>query len=327
MNGKQGGKTELRPSESPREVSTPVLVYVVGHHKSGSTVLGALLSGSPDIFFAGELYRFPSPIWVPGDPNRYCSCGAPSINCPFWSHVRQEFERQHRLDELRRGQLRFERWRDLPRTLFARGSQRQELQRHAGRMEDLVRIIGQESGARVIVESGFGALRGRVYSVKRNPPFRVKFLHLVRDGRGFMWSESHQENTPEAGGPWVRFPPIVVARWVGMNLLGTVLCSQDRANYLRVRYEDLVENPRATLERIGRFVGVDLTEVIARVEAKDPIPMRHITAGNRNRLGGSVVLKADLSWTTGLPQSSRALFWLTGGWLARLYGYRRRADA
>jgi sulfotransferase family protein len=312
--------------ESPPSPPAPVLLYIVGHHKSGSTPLGSVLAGNPDIFFAGELYRFPSPIWTPGDSNRFCSCGAPVLDCPLWSQIRRDFEREHNLDELKRGQQRFERWRALPRTLFARGSTLRELRRHASAMEALVRTVADRSGSRVIVESGFGALRGWIYRV--NPPQRlsVKYLHLVRDGRGFLWSESRQEETAESGGPWVRFPPVVVTRWVGMNLLGMLLCSRDRDRYLRVRYEDFVAHPRATLERIGRFLGIDLTDVIARAEARIPIPMRHIAAGNRNRLKGAVVLKADLSWTTGLPRASRVLFWLTSGWLARLYGYRLRSN-
>jgi hypothetical protein len=285
------------------------------------------MTGNPDVFFAGELYRFPSPIWIPGDPKRFCSCGAPALECPFWSQVRRQVEQQFSLDELRRGQLRFEPWRAFFRTLLARGSTLGELRQHAGRMGTLATIVARESGAHVVVETGFSALRGRIYGQCAPTQLSVKYLHLIRDGRGFLWSEMRQESTPEAGPDWVRLPPVIVARWVWMNLMATLLCSGRPDTYLRVRYEELTGNPRDTLERIGKFAGVDLSTVIARVEAHDPIPMRHIAAGNRNRLGGTVVLKADLSWTTGLPRSSRVLFWLTAGWLARLYGYRRRSSA
>jgi hypothetical protein len=313
--------------ETPPPASPPVLLYIVGHHKSGSTVVGTLLGAHPDAFFAGELYRFPSPIWTPGNPNRFCSCGAPVLTCPFWSQVRSDFEQGHTLDELREGQRRFESWRALPRTMFARGSTRRDLRRHASTMESFLRTVARRSDSRVIIESGFGALRGWIYRLNGPRYLSVKYLHLVRDGRGFMWSESRDEAPAEAGGQWIRLPPIVVARWAGMNLLSMLLCLGGRDRYLRVRYEDLMRDPRGTLQRIGRFCGVDYTEVIARVEAHVPIPMRHVAAGNRNRLRGTVVLQADLGWTTGLPRASRALFWLISGWLARLYGYRLRPTA
>jgi Sulfotransferase family len=312
------------PASSPAR-GAPELLYIVGHHKSGATALGAVLAGHPDVFFAGELYRFPSPIWVPGDPTRLCSCGTPVLDCALWSPIRREFEREHRLDELRRGQLRFESWRSLARTVFARGATRQALLRHAETMEAFLEIIARETGSRVITESSLGALRGWIYRLNTPRGLSVKYLHLVRDGRALLWSESQLKDSPEAGGPWVRFPPIVVARWLAGNLFAMVLCSRDPDRYLRVRYEDLVTRPRETLERIGQFAGVDLTEVIARVGAQEPIPMRHIAAGNRNRLQGSIVLKGDFGWTTRLPRSSRVLFWLSSGWLARLYGYRRRS--
>src|SRR5579859_6421156 len=314
-------------SEVGSALPAPVLelLYIVGHHKSGATALGAVLAGHPEIFFAGELYRFPSPIWMPGDPLRLCSCGAPVLDCPLWSLVRRDFERGHRLDELREGQLRFERWGALLRTLLARGTTRQALHRHAESMEALLTSLARESGSRLIVESSLTALRGWIYRLSAPRRLSVRYLHLVRDGRALLWSESQLKDNPESGGPWIRFPLVVVARWLGMNLLAMLLCSGNRSRYLRVRYEDLVTQPRATLERIGTFAGLDLADVISRVEAHTPIPMRHIAAGNRNRLQGAIVLRAEFGWTKGLPRADRALFWLTSGWLARLYGYRLRA--
>jgi hypothetical protein len=300
------------------------LLYIVGHHKSGATALGAVLAAHPGVFFAGELYRFPSPIWLPGDPDRLCSCGVAVLECPLWSPVRRTFEREHDLAELRKGQRRFEGWRALLRTLFGRGETRRALQRHVGAMEALLQTLASESGSRMIVESSLSALRGWIYRLSDPHRLSVKYLHLVRDGRALLWSESQLKDSPEAGGFWVRLPPFVVARWIGMNLLAMLLCSRDRSRYLRVRYEDFVTHPRATLERIGRFAGLDLSDVIAKVEAQTAIPMRHIAAGNRNRLLGSIVLRADFSWTRGLRRADRALFWLTSGWLARWYGYRLR---
>lgn len=303
------------------------LLYIVGHHKSGATALGAVLAGHPGVFFAGELYRFPTPIWTPGDPKRLCSCGVAVLDCPLWSLVRRKFEGEHSLKGVRDGQLRFESWRAIPRTLFARGMARRTLLRHAGTMHAFLRVLAGESDARLIVESSLGALRGWIYRLNEPRQLSVKYLHLVRDGRALLWSESRLKEAPEVGGSWVRSPPAVVLRWIGMNLLAVLLCSGDRDRYLRVRYEDLVTKPRETLERIGWFAGIDLSEVIAHVEAQVPIPMQHIAAGNRNRLLGSIVLRGEFGWTTGLPRASRAFFWLTSGWLARLLGYRRRSGS
>ena len=315
-----------RPEPAPAAPppAPPTLLYIVGHHKSGSTLMGAILGGSPEIFFAGELYRFPKPIWIPGDPARMCSCGRSVLECPLWSSVRDEYEPTHELAALRAGQRRFERasrflatWRDSRRG-------RSDFVGHVAAMDDLVALLARKTGARVVVESGFAAVRGWVYRQSRPERLRVKYLHLVRDGRAFLWSEVRLTDVPEDGGWWVRTPPVIVARWVVMNLLAIALCGQDPSRYLRVRYEELVTAPRATLRRIGEFVGVDLGEVIEKLEGRISIPQRHIAAGSWHRMDGPVVLRPDFSWRTGLPRSTQALYWVTTGWLARLFGYRRR---
>ncbi len=306
------------------EDGPPTLLYIVGHHKSGSTFLGAVLAEDPEIYFAGELYRFPRPIWVPGDPHRLCSCGASVLSCPFWSGVRSDFEQHHRLEELRDGQRRFDRLRGLPGLLLQEGSPPAPLARYVRSMEDLAGILARRSGRRLIVEASFSAARARVYHLADPARLRVKYLHLVRDGRAFLWSEMRVKEPPEDGSWWLRLPPFVVARWVAMNLLALTLCSLDRERYLRIRYEELVTSPRATIERIGRFLGRDLSQVAAKVEERAPIPLRHVAAGNWRRGEGSVVLRPDFGWETGLSARSRALFWLASGWLATLLGYSRR---
>lgn len=321
----EGTGTPVRP-RAPAG-GPPTLLYIVGHHKSGSTVLGAMIAGSPDVFFGGELYRFPHPIWTPGDPARKCSCGQPALSCRFWSDVRAQFEPKHPLAEFRAGQLRWESWGALFRTVLARGSARADLSRHATAMEDLLAILSKTSGSGVIVESSFSALRGWIYRLHGSSRISVKYLHLVRDGRAFLWSEMRNKDVPEEGGWWIRLPPLVVARWTLMNLLAFLLCSRDRDRYLRVRYEDLVTDPRGTLERVGRFAGVDLSDVISRLESRTPIPLRHVAAGSFHRLEGAIVLRPDFRWRTDLPRATRILFWVTSGWLARLLGYRRASGA
>ncbi|HEV2520249.1 MAG TPA: hypothetical protein VGX00_06475 [Thermoplasmata archaeon] len=299
-----------------------VLLYIVGHHRSGATALGAVLASDPTLFFAGELYRFPVPIWSSGDAVRGCSCGAPVLQCPFWVEVRREAERRGLLAALPKGQKRFERWAALPRTLIAIAFRRPAVRAHAQAMAEFAGIVAGVAGVRVLVEYGPSAARARMTRELADYGFDVRYLHVVRDGRGFLASELGTTADPEAPGDWVRNPLIVIARWLGMNLAALVLCSRDRSRYLRIRYEELLDDPRKIVTRIGAFLGKDLSDVIERVEAGTPIPMRHIAAGNRARLKRVIVLARSPPRSERLPWATRALFWAVAGWFAGPLGYR-----
>lgn len=301
------------------------LVYIVGHHKSGATALGTVLAQRSSVFFAGELYRLPVPLWIPGDERRFCSCGLPVLRCPFWSALRSGVGGENRWEALRAGQRRYESWGRIFSTLRASKKGEPGLRRHAQAMVDLLDHLAELAGAATLIESSYSALRGYLYPRAANPRLDVRYLHLVRDGRGFLWSEMTARRGPGGRTRWIRFPPFIVLRWLGMNLLSKLLCGQDPHRYLRVRYEDFVTNPRATLVRIGAFLNMDFTEVAAQVESGTPIPLRHLAAGNRVRLLGSLVLAADRRWEGRLPRAAEALFWGMAGWLAWSYGYRRGA--
>lgn len=301
------------------------LLYIVGHHRSGGTALGSILSAHPGLFFAGELYRFPHPIWTTGDGHRGCSCGRPVLECPFWNEVRRRAEAEGLLSRLRRGQLRYERWSSLPRTLLADALDRPGLRQYCADTVRFLEIIAECSGAEVLVEYSASAARARTYRAARRAGLNVRFIHLVRDGRGFLISEMATGPDPEAPGALLRHPLVIVARWAGMNLAALLLCGRDRTRYLRVRYEELLRDPRRVLTRVGRFGELDLSDVADRIESGAPIPMRHIAAGNRSRLKGSLVLARDPPRSGSLPWSARALFWVTAGWLAGLLGYRQTA--
>jgi hypothetical protein len=306
------------PSNRPLDV-----VYIVGTHRSGGTAFGTILSSAPGVFYAGELYRFPFPIFDPGDPARMCSCGTPVASCPFWSGVRADaYARPGLLPELRRGQRRFEAWRRSPLTLFRLLFRDRAIARHAGRMEEFARLVAGRAGASVVVESSYSALRGALYRRAGLGGGRVRFVHLLRDGRSFFGSEIGPVYGTHPGPDWQRAPPTIVARWTGFHLAGIALCSRGPGTYLRLRFEDVLLHPRETLGRVQEFLGIDLSEAIRRIEEHQPIPMNHICAANRARLPGALTVRPELAEATRLSRTNSALFWGIGGWLALALGYR-----
>ncbi|HXQ48226.1 MAG TPA: hypothetical protein VN842_00395 [Thermoplasmata archaeon] len=327
MTGIPPPATSAKRDPPPTVVDAPRpadLIYIVGTHRSGGTMLGTILSRGAGVFYAGEIYRFPYPIFDPGDPLRGCSCGSTVAQCPFWTGIQADAQSSPRLlPELRQGQIRYDAWPRLPFTLLKFFRHDPGLGRYAGRMEEFVRILAARSQSSVIVESSFSPLRGILY--RRAPPGegRIRFIHLVRDGRSFFASETGPiPQGVEAGTPLQRAPPAVVARWMIFHLAAIALCSGDRRSYLRVRFEDVLQRPRETLGAIQEFLEIDLSEAIDLVESHRPFPMTHICAGNRSRLAGSLVVRPELAVPPKLSRAHTALFWMMAGWLALLFGYR-----
>jgi hypothetical protein len=332
------GSSAMAPGDSRKAPEPPAgppplpkdrpidIVYVVGAHRSGGTVLGTILSGAPGVFYGGELYRFPKPIFTPGDPRRLCSCGAPVAQCPFWAGVRAETDRRPELlPKLREGQLRTEAWGRLPLTLLRMLFDDRSVDRHAARMEEFARVLADRAGASVVVDSSYSALRGILYRRAGLGGGRVRFIHLVRDGRNFLGSELGPASGTNPAPPWQRTPPAITARWTALHVAAIALCWGRRGTYLRVRYEDLMLRPAESLREIQRFLGIDLSETIHRVESRQPIPMFHICAANRLREAGSLTVRPELSDPPKLSKAQTAVYWTVAGILALAFGYRVRA--
>jgi hypothetical protein len=119
--------------------------------------------------------------------------------------------------------------------------------------------------------------------------------------------------------------------WMLANTIALVTPRlSQRSRVLRVRYEDLVERPDEELDRVGAFLGSDLSEVRRKVREGASFPVGHNTGGNRMRQGGAVKLRVDREWERRLPAAEHAVFWLLAWPWALLFGYRpgvQRPDA
>jgi len=290
--------------------------------------LGTILSRGASVFYAGEIYRFPYPIFDPGDPNRGCSCGKMVAECPFWTAIQADAGSHPRLlTDLREGQKRYDAWHRIPITEWRYLRQDPSLGQYARRMREFVRVLADRSGSSVVVESSFSPLRGMLYRRAPAEEGRIRFIHLVRDGRSFFGSETGPiPQGVEAGTPLQRTPPAVIARWMLFHLAAILLCSRGPDTYLRVRFEDVLQRPRETLGTIQEFLGIDLTDAIELIETHRPFPMVHLCAGNRARLAGSLVVRPQMATPPPLSRTHTVLFWAMAGWLALLFGYRPGAD-
>ena len=151
-----------------------------------------------------------------------------------------------------------------------------------------------------------------IRNLARHTPIKMKVLHLVRDVRGAAVSD--MRHTP---GLTLRG---AVRRWVQGNRdierQMTLVPQRDR---LRIRYEDLCRDTRATLAKIFRFCAVDAEFVIDSFR-REP----SCIIGNYMRLSRFAEIRLDERWREVLASEQLQLIRRMAGRLQSGYGYGHR---
>jgi hypothetical protein len=291
--------------------STPLRVlYIMGHSRSGSTILNNLLGFHPQVVAAGELVNLVERGWHKHLP---CSCGEPGDLCPFWKEVRHHWNQLAGGEDLPRYvrlQRRFERARSIPRVLYSLYRGDPVFDEYVRSTILLFTAVARVAKRDVVVDASKNPVRALALS--RTPEIDLTIVHLIRDARGVAWS-FNRSSQPVAK---------TALFWIAVTLISS-LVSKFSHKSLLLRYEDLARFPRTALSRIQPLVGLSYDHVSAFVEAGGKIPSVHCIAGNRLRKQGPLKLRLDEEWGLALPLRDKTVVWLLAGWLLRCFGYRR----
>jgi Sulfotransferase family len=318
-------------SEAPSSPVSPApvkVLFVGGYTRSGSTMLDRMLGQIDGFTSTGELGL----IWTHGvQENRLCGCGAPFFDCPFWRRVGDEafggWERVD-LDEMLALSAGVNRHRFVPFMLAPalHSGYRRRLRAYGDVLSRLYGAIATVSGSRVIVDStkdpSFGFLLRHV------PGIDLRVLHLTRDSRGtaFSWMRHVvRHDVVDREVEMQRFRPWITAlRWDVYHVLLHLL-SRLVGPPLTVRYEDLVRDPRAEIERVAAHAGEDLDGHVAPGRFRPGVvelEVGHTVAGNLMRMRqGPLRVRVDDEWRTGLGRTQRVVVTLLSWPLLARYGY------
>lgn len=279
----------------------PVVIYIAGSGRSGSTLLERTLGAVPGLCNVGELIDLPRKVLPQGER---CGCGLPFDTCPMWSAVgKRAFDdwdpawaaRVHDL------QVRVARQRHLPRLLRApRGTNFDAAaEAYGDEYRELYRAIGAENGADYVVDASKWPAQALAL---HRADLDVRVIHLVRDVRGVTHSLSKRDvSRPQAAHTDVMYrnpPALGAARWVA---------TQTEVDLLRwagvpvstMHYADFVDRPRlavrAALDALGVPVPAGgLDHIQGRSVTLEPT---HGLAGNPSRFRhGVTLLRADDEW-------------------------------
>jgi hypothetical protein len=329
----------------------PTIIYIAGYGRSGSTLLERVLAANARVEGLGEVEHLTRARELHAAS---CGCGRSLAECELWGPVIDalagefDFGRvrgiQDAADAWEPGRLGAVTGRGRSGNPCARGARESAEDGDPGdagaagdyRLYDRFneRLFTElaarlDSPAYLIDSSKTARLNAlRPLSIVR-AGFGVRLVHMVRDGRGCMWSYVSKgsnrllEEGRDGDAARPRFAGLRSAlSWRLANRAAETFAAAYPDSYLRLRYEDFTAEPGAELERLGAFLRLDLSGQIADLEAGRPFPRVHQVAGNRMRSAETIRLAPDLEWERKLPGRYRVLFRLVNGKMARGYGYR-----
>ncbi len=213
----------------------PKVIYVLGAHRSGSTVLGVALGNCDGVFFAGELHSW---LTWKGVPRVGGEEGA-----RLWGAIREDVKGADGLyghdTELyvdRTSALRrLHKWPTVRRRLIAP---------YRRLNEELFRAITKETGATRIVDTSHYPLRA--LELKKLQGIDLYLLFLVRDPQGVVASLDPRDTTSGSK------PPLTtnLHLWAThlLSLLAFLRHPPERRMF--VRHEDFLQDPEGVLRQI-----------------------------------------------------------------------------
>ncbi len=274
---------------------------------------------------AGEL-RY---LWDRGlRQNQLCGCRVPFRSCPFWVEVMADafgsFEAADALDTVAWADA-LDRVRYVPLLTCPRLRPvgfRAALTEYGDAMTRLYGSIMSLSGADVVIDSSKDP--SYAFLLEALGSFDLSVLHLVRDSRAVAYSWTRDRIRPEIH--WAvehmkRLSPLQTAMiWNANHLLFEAL-GRGGPRYLRLRYEDFVDDPDGAIATVVACADRPARSGPPPIEPSDG-GWNHSISGNPVRFDARPLrIALDDEWETRLGPQDRRLVTLVTAPLLRRYGY------
>ena len=295
------------------------VVAIAGTGRSGSTILDNVLGGVPGAFSVGEL-RY---LWQRGlIERRLCGCSRPLPECEVWPGIIDEAFPAGIDPKRVVGMLSVLRTRYTPALLLAPGWYRKRLEALVPVLDRLYREIAEQTGARFIIDSS--KLPGYVYTLGQVPSIDLRVVHLLRDPRAVAYSRGRRKEQLDTAvrRPMTRSGPTRSALdWLVWNSTIRRLFSRDE-HYMQLRYEDLVTDPGAALQRILALADAPDSTTSHVSGASVELQPNHTVSGNPGRFRtGTSDLRLDEAWRREMDPKRRRLVELITAPARRSFGY------
>lgn len=262
-------------AEAGREAGAtrePEAVFIVGVSRSGTTLMRSVLDSHPKLGVATENHYVGHLLDREGARHYFRRLGDPREDATvraivdlIWSG---EFQRRSRLREI----SPYWRWlvRTVPRETFEANLLASD-RTDRGIFTAVMRTYADVTGKRLIGEKTPAHLAYVETLLEWYPEARV--IHMIRDPRAIYVSELRRRTERAVTVPYrqlVRIPFLfrtfllhqVALTWAGALRRHRALARRYPDHYRLVRFEDLVSDPRATLQELVDFLGLDWDEAL-----------------------------------------------------------------
>ena len=330
------------------------VIFIAGDGRSGGTLLGQILNGLSDSVYVGELRN----IWHEAfEQNEPCGCGERFRHCEFWrAVVEKAFGSFERVDA--RAMLNMHRSvareRYTPMLMLLNRVPAELLGSKLPRVYEeslsrLYRGIREVAGKSVVVDSSREASQALILA--RIPGIDLRALHLVRDSRAVAFSNSRgkpifrADNASQYRKPgWISSASRKLAfgedgatrillrqgavasalQWTWRNAWASGIphSRHRRIPYTRLRYEDLVRDPRETIGLALDQLGLGRPDLAMIQGVHVQLGVNHAVSGNPVKFSsGGVDLRIDDEWRGKMKGRDRKLVSVITSPLMRQYGY------
>jgi hypothetical protein len=273
------------------------VVYIAGCSFSGTTLLSNVIGQVDDFFSAGEIRC----LWYESIIKNYkCGCGLPFRDCQTWHGILEEasLNRHEDIETLANEMLLLQENRlDLPKFLTPWDRQKFKLEHefYLGNLDKLYTAISRFTNSEYIVDSSKSPLYAYVLGLL--PSIDLYVVHLVRNPVAVQHSCLKRKQRGDKN--WINYNIFSGSlTWSFSNFASEILCDKKHSDrYMRVSFEEFIDNPKETLSAILKAVGAVKGELPLSGNGLISIPVNHTVIGNRNRFEkGPIALKRDERW-------------------------------
>lgn len=279
------------------------VIYLTSYGHSGSTILDLIFDSHSKVVGVGELSQY----FAFGKRNILCTCRKELFDCPFWQEV---FHNVSENSDLRivRNKTDFLLDRNSYFYYHNRKKAIVNLKEHFKQREKLYKRILFNSCKEIVFDSSKKPHPAEVLFLSNK--FDVTLVHLVRDGRGVIYS--YKKSYPE------RSSLAIAWNWAATNLKIEIIKRRYPDKCFFVRYSDFAKNPEQVVKRLTKQLGLKYESSMLKFDEK----IHHQAGGNVNariHRKKDNQIKEDLSWKTGLSFWEKFVFNLFFGWLNFYY--------
>lgn len=297
----------------------PTVLYITGMMRSGSTLVGNILNEVDEVVHVGELHFLWKNLTLASGSNSTCGCGDALVSCDFWRPILAERLDMGAAHEVVAGQRRLTRVRHTVERVFDPGG--------PGRSEPVVRerlaayrAVAASAGAKIVVDSSKVPVETLILAATREVDLRI--LHVVRSVQDTVQSYRSAKS-------YIRplSAPTALGYWMSFNVSAEIAAARAQVPYLRMRYEDLVADPRSAVGAILAFAGSENDPPIS-AEGVAELGVNHTVTGNPDRFQRGRVTVAARARKGSYGERVRGIaVAAVAAPLVLRYGYRPHVDS